>query len=194
MATAFGSVSGAQKYFFDRAAVFEAVDKQRAKILAKIGAYVRRQAQSSLRYRKGSSAPGRPPSVHRSASGGKTGRRAGQTYSPLKDFLYFAYDPTTRSVVVGPAATNQVFFDSATRPVTGSVPQALEHGGAVTVLEWLSPYDNQWYRADLRSKRRLGERPKRFRTYSVAARPFMRPALEAVVPGFAKFFRDKVTR
>jgi hypothetical protein len=194
MATAFGSVRYAQKYFFDRTEVIKATGAAKRKILARIGSFVRRRALSLLRYRKSSSEPGQPPSVHRSSYGGSIGSRAGQSYSPLKRFLFFAYDPATDSVVVGPATTNQVFFDSALKPVTGTVPHVLEHGGTVTVLEWLSPYDHKWYRADLRSKRRLGERPLRHRTYSVAARPFMKPAVVAEIPGFAKHFRNQITR
>jgi hypothetical protein len=148
-------------FFFDRQRVISAVDKGVRNVLSRFGAFVRTRARSSIRSRKGVSAPGSPPSSH-------TGI--------LKRFLYFAYDPTARSVVIGPEKTNQVFFSAAGQPVRGTVPEVLEEGGQVTVME-IRQY-GRWYRADLRSRRRLGGLPTRKRTSTIKARPYMGPAFE----------------
>jgi len=75
------------KYFFDRPAVKQAVDKGTRKALSKWGAYVRTAAKSSIRKRKKSSAPGQPPSSHQGS---------------LKKLIFFAFDPGRESVVAGP--------------------------------------------------------------------------------------------
>lgn len=121
--------------FFDRAKVINAVDQATRKVLSKFGAFVRTAAKSSIRTRKKAvSAPGQPPFS-------KTGL--------LKKFLFFGFDPSTRSVVIGPAKLN-----------TGSdAPEVLEHGGSTTVFS-----------------RRNGKRiTKRVR---IERRPYMQPALE----------------
>ena len=74
--------------FFDTAKVKKAVSSGTRKVLSKFGAFVRRTARSSIRSRKKSSAPGSPPSSH-------TGL--------LKRLIFFGYDPSRRSVVIGPA-------------------------------------------------------------------------------------------
>lgn len=177
--------------FFDREAVLKLMDRATAKALSKFGAFVRRRAQTSLRYRTKASAPGSPPSAHKSAlSGIKPGnlKRKNQPTSPLRGFIFFAYDKETQSVIIGPAKTNQVFFEGNRRPVTGTVPSVLEYGGSITILEWFRA--GKWERADLRSRRRLAERPTRFRTIDIAARPFMGPAFQAELPQLIEFFRS----
>jgi hypothetical protein len=78
--------------FFDAQKILSAADKARAKVESQFGAFTRRRMQTSLRYRKKASAPGKPPSVHR----GKTGK------SPLRELIFFSRDPGTGSVVIGP--------------------------------------------------------------------------------------------
>ncbi len=92
-------------FFLDRAAVTSAVDAGKRRALAKAGAFVRRRARSSIRKRKAVSAPGQPPSSH-----------SGE----LRKLLFFAYDPGTQSVVVGPARFRR-----------GEAPPLLEYGGTV---------------------------------------------------------------
>jgi len=91
------------QFFFDRAAVVEAVDRGKRQAYSQIGAFVRRRARSSMRRRSGYAPPGSPPNAH-----------AGQ----LKELLYFAYDPGPDSVVIGPERFKE-----------GEVPWLLEHGG-----------------------------------------------------------------
>ncbi len=93
-------------------------------------------------------------------------------------------------VVVGPMKTNQVFFDRNRQPVSGTVPQVLEYGGQITILEWFRA--GVWQRADLRSLRRFADLPTRYRTVNIAARPFMHPALRAERQRLPELFRDTV--
>ena len=80
-----------KQFFFDRKAVLSAVDRAARQVLSKFGAFVRRTAKSSIRKRKAVSKPGQPPSSH-------TGL--------LKRLIYFGYDPTRKSVVIGPEPLN----------------------------------------------------------------------------------------
>lgn len=165
------------KLFFDSPAVLRAVDRARRQVLSKQGAFLRTRARSLIRPRKTASAPGKPPHSH-------TGI--------LRRFLYFAFDPAPRSVVVGPARTNQVFFGSDGKPVTGTVPNVLEYGGQIAIREvfkW-----GRWRRADLRSKRRLAGLPTRLHKVTIAERPYMRTALALERKALPALWRDSVRR
>ena len=75
-------------------------------------------------------------------------------------------------------------FGRATAPVSGTVPNVLEFGGAISVSEQQITFHDQgqkvtrWVQAN---PRRHGNRevPRRRRRVRVEARPFMGPALEA---------------
>ncbi len=161
--------------FFDKAAVVRAVDKARRAVLSKAGAYIRQRARSSIRKRKKASAPGQPPSSH-----------AGT----LRKFLFFGYDPSADTVVVGPAQTNQVYFGRDRRPVRGTVPSVLEYGGQITVLEVFK--HGRWQRADLRSRRRMAGLRTRYRKVAIKPRPYMGPALMAELPRLPALWRNSV--
>jgi len=135
--------------FFDRKAVRSAVDRTTRRVLSKFGAFVRRAARSSIRKRKRASAPGEPPSSH-------TGL--------LRRFIFFGYDRSRRSVVIGPGRLNERIGDALA---------ALEHGGTSTVLEGLR-----------------GKRKKRHVKFK--ARPYMGPAFEREKPKLAAMWRDSV--
>lgn len=115
-------VNLAKQFFFDRAAVKNAVDKATLRNHSKFGAFTRRNARDLLKYRKSPSRPGQPPTVHRTMSR-KTSKGKVQSVSPLKEFIFFALDTGSRSVVIGPARLNK----------PGDAPHALEYGGASTV-------------------------------------------------------------
>ena len=74
----------------------------------------------------------------------------------------------------------------------GTVPGVLEHGGAITILEVFK--HGSWQRADLRSRRRLGNLPTRYRTARIAARPYMGPALAAEAPKFPELWKNSLGR
>ena len=166
-----------KELFFDAPRVMAAVDAAKRKNLTQQGAFVRTAARSSIRKRKRPSEPGQPPSSH-----------AGL----LRDFIFFAYEPFTQSVVIGPAKTNQVFFDKDGQPVTGTVPEVLEYGGSIFIREVFK--HGGWQRADLRSRRRLAGLPTRTRKVTIAARPFMAPALVSAKEDLAKVWKDSVRR
>jgi hypothetical protein len=100
----------AKSNFFDRDRVKDVMDKATRQALVDIGSYVRKVAQRSLRYRNRPSAPGKPPHAHRSMSRMKRNRKTGavkrQMVSPLREFIFFAYDAARKTVVVGPALLN----------------------------------------------------------------------------------------
>ena len=102
-----------KQLFFDRSAVQKAADRAKVRVLSKLGAYVRRAAQTSMRRRKkGSSQPGQPPFA-------KSGE--------MRDLLFFSYDPASKSVVVGPLG-----FKSKGGQ---TVPQLHEYGGEQTIMD-----------------------------------------------------------
>jgi len=94
--------------FFDRAAVQRAIDPARRRALSKAGAFVRQRAKTSMRRRRGTSRPGRPPFAHEGS---------------LRRLILFGYDRRTESVVVGPVGFRR-----------GDVPNVLEFGGRTTVV------------------------------------------------------------
>jgi len=98
-------LSDTKRLFFDRPKVMAATDKAERAALSKMGAFVRRRAQTSIRPRKEPSRPGEPPHGH------------GEQL--LRRNIYFVYEPRRRSVVIGPIRLNKV----------GTAPEALEHGG-----------------------------------------------------------------
>lgn len=109
--------------FFDRDRVIAQLNRNARKALSRLGAFVRTRARTSLRYRKGVSAPGSPPSAHRTVPGPRSKRP--QAVSPLREFLFFSYDDASRSVVIGPTRLNGK---------AGTAPKALEYGGVSVVL------------------------------------------------------------
>lgn len=180
--------------FFDKAVVDHLAPKVR-KVLSRFGAYTMRTMQKSVR-RKGTkstphSKPGDPP------------------FSPtgtLRRFIRFYFDPKEQSVVIGPEKLNMVFFDGHGRPVRGTVPQVLEEGGEINILEifTLMPvgydrrrggrkaskttkWEKQWVRADLRSRRRNAGKPTRLRKVKIAARPYAEPAMQKHLPDLRKW-------
>jgi hypothetical protein len=99
----------AKEGFFDRAKVQAAIDRSTRKVLSKFGAFVRQRARTSIRTRTGTSRPGEPPHSH---------------VGLLKRFILFAFDPSRKSVVIGPTLLRS----------TSKAPRLLEHGGE-TVIE-----------------------------------------------------------
>ena len=137
--------------FFDSRAVLAKVDIAARRVLSKFGAFVRRAARSSIRSRRRASAPGQPPSSH-------TGL--------LKRFLWFAYEPQRRNVVIGPARLR--------RKGRGAAPSLLECGGVL----------RQGLAGQGRSKRK--------RVVKIRPRPFMGPAFEKEQPRLPAMWADSI--
>jgi hypothetical protein len=110
------------KLFFDKKAVRDKVDAGTRRVLSKFGSFVRRTARSSIRKRKRISHPGEPPSSH---------------IGLLKKFIYFGYDPASRSVVIGPVRLSQ--------NGRGEAPALLEHGGPAKVGKQRAKYKPRPY-------------------------------------------------
>lgn len=133
--------------FFDAPAVTRAVDRTSRRALSKFGAFVRTAARSSIRPRRRISQPGQPPSSH---------------VGLLKRFIFFGYDRSRKSVIVGPAKL------SKPEP---RVLELLEHGGRT---------------------RRRNLRTKQLEMQNYRARPFMGPALAKETPKLAPLWRNAV--
>lgn len=153
--------SDAKAFFFNGDLVKRSVDSETVRVMSKFGAYVRRTAKGLIRTGKKPSKPGKPPKSHKGL---------------LKKFLYFAWDPASRSVVVGPARLSGNGL--------GDAPEVLERGGVVMVRA-LPPRSGRkaTTKQRLAFKRLLKEgriarstQPRPMRRVSIAARPFMEPA------------------
>jgi hypothetical protein len=97
-----------KKLFFDRPKVRRAVDRAKRQVLSRAGAFIRTTAKHSIRKRKGTSPPGKPPHSH---------------VGLLRNLIFFGYDERTDSVVVGPVGFKR-----------SSAPNVLEFGGTTTVV------------------------------------------------------------
>lgn len=145
--------------FFDEQKVIDALDKATRRNLIRQGALLRTIAKRSMRKRKRASQPGQPPSVH-----------SGE----LKKLLFFSWDASSRSVVVGPVG----FKSQPSDPSLGTVPAVLEKGGTVTRA------------ASRRPKRDRGRAVQRVR---IAPRPFMVPAMEKSAEKYPDIWKNSVT-
>lgn len=159
------TIRGVRASFFDSEKVLAAARKGTARGLAKCGAFVRREAKSSIRYSAKSAAPGQPPKAKRKGLTRTTKKKDGtsvtRSVSPLKELIYFAYDASSGSVVVGPAD----FKNKAKKAYR--VPTVLEQGGTVHTRT-----------------------PKGLRSARYPGNPFMAPALRRVQGKFPALFQD----
>lgn len=171
--------------FFDRAKVLDKVDKATVRNLSKAGAYIRRTAKGLIRKvgKKGNaSKPGTPPKS-------RTG--------VLRDRIVFIYDDARRSVVVGPAGINQTYKQGDGKPTKGTVPEVLEYGGEINVLEYFADTkdgDGAWLPAKSVGYNRnvLKGKQTRLRVVKIEARPYMGPAYQKNEKVVADFWRDSV--
>lgn len=145
------------------------IDRAAYAALSRFGSFVRQRDRSSLRYRKKPSVAGGPPSVHRSEGftrkkkNRKTGQTTRQATSPLRELTFFAYDPSERSVVIGPA----IFRSS--KVGGGKAPKVIEEGGIGPVFS--------------DGKRTVGR---------YTARPHTGPAFRAELPRAAELFKGQI--
>lgn len=159
----------AKNNFFDREAVLRRTEAAERKVLSRAGAFVRTRARTSIKRRKGISAPGTPPNAHIKGTDG------------VKKIL-FMYDPRKATVIIGPVKFNS--HGNVT------VPGLLEYGGTkrdeVTVTRTRSKQKGSKGRftGAIKSRRRINHR--------YLARPFMRPALALEAPKFPQLWKDAV--
>lgn len=145
-----------KEMFFDRPKVVAAVERAKLNALRQDGGTVRKIARRSIRKRKGTSVPGAPPSSHEGS---------------LRSGIFFAYDRSSDSAVVGPVGFRR-----------GDVPNALEFGGSVFVRNHLVPVGITKVKARNAKGRLVTKKKKRFirhtGTLRIRPRPFMGPALQ----------------
>lgn len=134
-------IADVKRMFFDRAAVSGAVDKASLRVLSKFGAFVRTTARQSIRparqtpigelteeqltaYRRAVAIARKTgkPKPRRPMQSSKAGQPPRSHLGLLKRFIFFAYDPATNGVVIGPARLNGVAGGPAALA-------ALEEGG-----------------------------------------------------------------
>lgn len=96
-----------KKLWFDDARVIRMMNRKERIALNRFGSTVRKHAQYSMKTQKGSAPPGEPPYAH--------GRKL------LKRLLFYSFEPTTKSVIVGPVRLNET--------KDFHVPLVLEEGG-----------------------------------------------------------------
>lgn len=170
--------------FFDSEKVIRAVKKSERANLSKAGAFVRTTARRSMRLQRKKRPSDLGPEDRRAyearaararANGeplpylgrmsAPPGKPPGMKAGHLRDYLFFAWDQSTRSVVVGPMRLRQ------RSPVAGimSIPEVLEKGGT----SWAGTL----------------EKPRKI---VVAARPYMQPALLKEMPKFPDLWRNSV--
>lgn len=169
--------------FFDSKTLIRRIGKAKAKSLSKGGAFLRRTSKGSIKTSKKPSRPGQPVKTR------------GEKIFPKS--IFFSYDKATDSVVTGPVKLNHVFFNGDGKPVKGTVPEVLEKGGQIQVMEVFVGGPNasrnapwNWRRADLRSRRRLAGKPLRLRKVKIGSRPTMGLALEKERRKLPELFRD----
>jgi hypothetical protein len=121
--------------FFDRQAVMSGVSRAKRRNLSKAGAFIRRNAQWSMRRRKKPSPPGEPPHVH---------------VGHLKRLILFGYDAVHGSVVVGPL-----------RFKNGEAPALNEFGGTAQRKIRVIRFDRAAGRRRVKFKHVTARYPKR---------------------------------
>ena len=179
------------KVMSDPKAVVDAIDRATDRNMRTFGRYTRQTVRQSIRKRKAASLPGQPPSSHR---------------GDLKRLIYYDYEQDAQNVVIGPLKYNQVVFDESLRPVSQTVPEILETGGDLWLVEEWNGY--VWRRRDLRTRRSAAavaavrnsghsgvfvqKRPHRKRRVRIAARPFMQPAFELNQQELPKIWANSV--
>jgi hypothetical protein len=158
-----------KKLFFSAKAVTSRVDAATRRVLSKFGAFVRRTAKSSIRKRKKASEPGQPPSSH-------TGL--------LKKFIWFGYEPNQHSVVIGPARLTSK---------TGETPEILEHGGFLR-LQQDTVLRVGGSGRDAKGRFTQGRRKKvrKGTKLSIAARPYMGPAMDKETPKLPGMWENSI--
>lgn len=137
----------AKSWFFTAKDWEEVMEPAEVKALSLAGAYVMTKARSLIRRRKNPSSPGMPPTK----------------WTGLLNLIFFAYDPSTHSVVIGPIFIKRAHKGVITFPQK-TIPATLEFGGRERIAE--ATYI-----------KRYGNLPAN-RTITIKKRPYMVPAEE----------------
>ena len=183
------TVKGMKSGFFDRPGMIERMNKARHRALWAFGGNVRQQARKLLKTRRSKwvqgpeglvdqtqySRPGDPPFVR-------------SPDSLLRRFLYYAFDGSRGSVIIGPARTDKP---------TGA-PAALEWGGVATLRVYKPGKvigTRRWGNRSgsgtrvIRARGRLVQEQR-----PIAARPYMRPAFGRGLAQLRQQWKDVLHR
>lgn len=152
--------------FFNSKAVLSKVDGATRRVLSKFGAFVRTTAKQSIRKRKAISRPGNPPSSH---------------VGTLKRLIFFGYDPSQRSVVIGPAPFGK-----------GKAPALLEYGGHERAATMMVAYGEIGRSATGQFTTRSRREIPAGTLMRIAPRPFMGPAFEKEKPKLPAMWADSI--
>ena len=145
------SVAAKLRYSFNAEAIAAGVDKAEARVMAQSAAYVMRVARNSLKRaskKSPSSGPGETPRGHDNR---------------IKTFLSFGFDSSTGRTLVGP--------EKLPNAVSDTELSALEHGGETEIQESAGQFVTN---ASGKTERLQQDRKRKV---TMAARPFMQPAL-----------------
>lgn len=107
--------------FFDRAEVLKKVEAKERRLLASVGGFARTTIKRSFPKPVKKNKPGEPPRDSKPSPPGHPPRR--QT-GILYDAIFFGYDSSSRSVVVGP-------LKRSTKSGASDTPVVLNEGGVV---------------------------------------------------------------
>lgn len=152
------SIKAFKSNFFDRDRIVDAIAKSNRVALSRAGSEVRTVARGSMKRQKGAALPGQPPAVHE-----------GQ----LRRFLFFAYDESSKSVIVGSAKLGK-----------GEAPSIMEFGGRAAFVVKERGRDERG---------RFTGRARRTKTRKqIKARPYMRPALKRVAPKIPALWANSI--
>lgn len=145
------TINQMKSMFLDRALIEGKIDRATHVVMVRIGAYIRRTARQSIRRpnKKKKGQPGQPPR-------NRTGL--------LKYNIYFFWDATRRSVVIGPSYLQGM-------PRNPTIPQLLEYGGTI---------------------RRVSRKSKRSYTAKYPAYPYMRPARDKEIKVLPSLWRNVI--
>lgn len=185
-------INQAKGMFFDRDAVLDAIDAAQAKVLPKAGGKIRTVATRSMRpakqKSKGDLTDAERKTFDRAMKRFNAGKSTIKPKRPLvasnpgepprtrigliRKHLFFAYDLESKSLVVGPALLNK----------SSGAPGVLESGGATKGFTFRT--------ITLDDGTQLVARKET--TVKVAARPYMKPALENQQAVITQLFRDSV--
>lgn len=169
------------KFTLDTKAIHKAVEKVEKPIAEKMAGFVYKTARQSMRRRKKASQPGQPPSAH-----------SGPKYPKgplLKELMRAYWDETTRTAVAGPLGKAGL-----------NAPSLNEFGGnKVVKTRIIKPKGRKATPAQAAAfKRKIKEgslqKPPQYveKTVTLAARPYMRPALAKELPKFPSLYANTV--
>ena len=185
----------AKRFFLDRDAGVEAMDRKNRRVLARVGGLTRQISRRSIRKARKATIAEFDPELKkllrqgRDAKGrftlgadsiapfplapSKPGKPPKSRTGILRDLIFFAVDPSFQSVIIGPLVGKS----------RGAVPETLEEGGTVTAGTWVRIYE--------KGKRKIRLSLKHKRNVRLKARPYMAPAydeaLDRLIPGI---YRD----